>query len=220
LHKGTAVISKDIKVSVIVFNFSFKSYTTTTDNFDSLADLIASYPQITRYTHFVLVPGPLDITSNSAFPKRPLLSSVTGRLKARVTKVHFASNPCRIKYFGQEIVIVREDIMARMLRNLVGVKPNVRDEELKRYVNSSDPCLPLSITLMLSFASSSNPSWIKVTCYRLPRQFSPYHPTTTMLSVSIRCLQQSVPSTTVRPAIRLTDNTDRLFLLISTTASR
>lgn len=105
------------------------------DGFDSLADVISSYPAITRKTHFVLVPGPRDLTINSILPRKPLLTPFTSRLKSRVPKVHFATNPCRIKFCEQEIVIFREDLMARMLRNLVGVKPNVREDDLKRYVS-------------------------------------------------------------------------------------
>ncbi|KAF8974466.1 DNA polymerase epsilon, subunit B [Flammula alnicola] len=67
----------------------------------------------------------------------PLLSTLTGRLKTKVPKVHFASNPCRIKFFDQEIVIFREDLMARMLRNVVGVKPDVKSEDLKRFLVQS-----------------------------------------------------------------------------------
>ncbi|KAJ7283546.1 DNA polymerase alpha/epsilon subunit B-domain-containing protein [Mycena rebaudengoi] len=107
------------------------------ENFDALADLIASYPSITRSTHFVLVPGPLDITVNSTLPRRPLLSSFVSRLKAKVPKIHFATNPCRIKFFDQEIVIFREDLMARMLRNIVGVKPDARSDDLKRFLVQS-----------------------------------------------------------------------------------
>ncbi|KAA1475990.1 DNA polymerase epsilon subunit B [Dentipellis sp. KUC8613] len=107
------------------------------EGFDALADLIASYPIITQGTHFVLVPGPLDLAVNAILPRRPLLSSFTARLKTKVPRIHFASNPCRIKFFGQEIVVFREDMMARMLRNLVGVKPAVRNEELKRYLVQS-----------------------------------------------------------------------------------
>lgn len=105
------------------------------DDFDALADLIASYPIITRTCHFVFVPGPQDLCSSAILPRRPILPSFTGRLKAKVPKVHFATNPCRIKFFGQEIVVFREDMMARMLRNLVGVKPDARSEDLKRYVS-------------------------------------------------------------------------------------
>ncbi|CAL1700805.1 unnamed protein product [Somion occarium] len=104
------------------------------ESFDALADLTSSYPAIARYTHFVFVPGPLDITANSVLPRRPLLSTFVSRLKSRVPKVHFATNPCRLKFFDQEIVIFREDLMARMLRNLVGVKPDVRNDDLKRYL--------------------------------------------------------------------------------------
>lgn len=106
----------------------------TTDDLDSLAELISSYPLITRSTHFVFVPGPLDITANAILPRRPLLPSFTTRLRAKIPQVHFASNPCRIKFFHQEIVVFREDCMAKMLRNIVGVKPEVKSEDLKRFV--------------------------------------------------------------------------------------
>ncbi len=112
------------------------------ENFDALADLIASYPTITRTTHFIFVPGPLDITGNSVLPRRPLLSTFVTRLKAKVPKAHFATNPCRIKFFNQEIVIFREDSMSKMLRNIVGVKPIVRSDDLKRFVSSFSLCIP------------------------------------------------------------------------------
>ena len=99
-----------------------------------LADLIASYPRITQTTHFVFVPGPADLSANSLLPRRPLLHTATARLRMKVPKLTLGSNPSRIKFFNQEIVIFREDTMARMLRNLVGVKPDVGGEELKRYV--------------------------------------------------------------------------------------
>ncbi|KAH7914209.1 DNA polymerase epsilon, subunit B [Hygrophoropsis aurantiaca] len=107
------------------------------ENFDALADLIASYPQITRSTHFVFIPGPLDITSSSILPRRPLLSSFVSHIKSKVPRAHFASNPCRLKFFGQEIVVFREDTMSRMLRNTVGIKPNVTGEDLRRYLVQS-----------------------------------------------------------------------------------
>ena len=56
-------------------------------------------------------------------------------MKSKVPRLHLASNPCRIKFFNQEVVIFRENVMGRMLRNLVGVKPDVRNDDLKRYVS-------------------------------------------------------------------------------------
>jgi DNA polymerase epsilon subunit 2 len=104
------------------------------DKFDALADLIARYPLITKTTHFVLVPGPTDICANSILPRRPILSTFFSRLKAKVPKLHLASNPCRIKFFDQEIVVFREDTMARTLRNICGVKPNVESDDLKKFL--------------------------------------------------------------------------------------
>jgi len=107
------------------------------EGFDSLADLIASYALITRGTHFVFVPGPLDLTVNSVLPRKPLLSSFTARLRSKIPKIHLTSNPCRLKFFGLEMVVFRDDLMSRMLRNLVGVKPDARNEDLKRYLVQS-----------------------------------------------------------------------------------
>ena len=77
---------------------------------------------------------------NSVLPRKPLLSSFTARLQSKIPKIHMASNPCRLKFFGQEIVVFRDDVMSRMLRNLVGVKPDARNEDLKRYVRAApDP---------------------------------------------------------------------------------
>ncbi|PFH52811.1 hypothetical protein AMATHDRAFT_56291 [Amanita thiersii Skay4041] len=107
------------------------------ESFDALADLVASYPLITRGTHFVFVPGPLDITVNAVLPRKSLLASFTARLKAKIPCVHFATNPCRIKFFNQEIVVYREDLMSRMLRNTVALKPDVRGDVLKRFLVQS-----------------------------------------------------------------------------------
>jgi hypothetical protein len=103
---------------------------------------------ITRDTHFVLVPGPLDITANSLLPRRPLLSSFVSRMRNKLPKVHFATNPCRIKFFGQEIVIFREDTMARMLRNTIRVKQKAESEDLRRFVRYtfSQSCCFIALT--------------------------------------------------------------------------
>ncbi|KAH7887661.1 DNA polymerase epsilon, subunit B [Phlebopus sp. FC_14] len=130
------------KVVVMCGNFTSRSITQGSgldiqryqENFDALADLIASYPQITRTTHFVFVPGPFDITGSVALPRRPVLPCFTSQLRAKIPNVQFASNPCRLKFFAQEVVIFREDTMARMLRNTVEVKPNVAGEHLRRYL--------------------------------------------------------------------------------------
>ncbi|KAG8742576.1 DNA-directed DNA polymerase epsilon, subunit B [Ceratobasidium sp. 414] len=107
-----------------------------TEYFDALADLLSSpeYHPILEKSQFVFVPGPLDPWGSSTLPRPPIPMSFTTKIRARVPRVHFTSNPCRIKFFSQEIVIFREDVMSRMLRNLVGIKRVVGDTDLKKYL--------------------------------------------------------------------------------------
>ncbi|KAI9636514.1 DNA polymerase alpha/epsilon subunit B-domain-containing protein [Dioszegia hungarica] len=101
-----------------------------TNGFNALTDLLVSLPLL-HTSHFIFVPGPLDPWSSATLPRPPLPQTFTSRLAARIPKARFVSNPCRIRYFGQELVICREDLMGRMMRNLVSVK----DEEanMKRF---------------------------------------------------------------------------------------
>lgn len=74
--------------------------------------------------HFVFVPGPADPydVSNLILPRRPLPATLTKAVRDKLPKVTFASNPCRITYKSQEIVVFRDDLMSRMLRNTVRLK--------------------------------------------------------------------------------------------------
>ncbi|KAG9096705.1 hypothetical protein FRC06_008417 [Ceratobasidium sp. 370] len=107
-----------------------------TEHFDALADLLSSpeYHQILAKSQFVFVPGPLDPWGSLTLPRPPIPMTFTTKIRARVPRAHFTSNPCRIKFFSQEIVIFREDMMSRMLRNLVGIKRAVGDADLKKYL--------------------------------------------------------------------------------------
>ena len=101
--------------------------------------------------HYIFVPGPSDPydVSNLILPRRPLPNSLVKDVKAKLPKVTFASNPCRIMYKSQEIVIFREDLMSRMLRNTVRLKsdlsalPNEQireemgEEEMRKWNNAA-----------------------------------------------------------------------------------
>ena len=71
-------------------------------------------------THFrsVFSPGPLDAGTSVALPRRPIPEQYTKSLRQRVRHVTFASNPCRVRYFTQEIVLFREDLLKKMQRHL------------------------------------------------------------------------------------------------------
>lgn len=76
---------------------------------------------------FVFVPGPHDPydVSNTLLPRRSLPNSLVSDVKRKLPNVKFASNPCRVLYKSQEIVVFREDLMGRMLRNNIRLKDDL-----------------------------------------------------------------------------------------------
>ena len=85
--------------------------------FNQLADLIADFPEIASDARFVFVPGPHDPGAGNTVPRPGLPALVTKALRKRLRHVQFASNPCRIRFYAQEIVIFREDMLKKMLRH-------------------------------------------------------------------------------------------------------
>lgn len=89
------------------------------EGFDALANLISKFPRQSESSKFLIVPGPLDAGSNVALPRKPLPAMLVENLTKKVKHITFASNPCRLRCFTQEIVIFREDLLKRMQRHLV-----------------------------------------------------------------------------------------------------
>ncbi|XP_052041711.1 DNA polymerase epsilon subunit 2 isoform X2 [Apodemus sylvaticus] len=89
------------------------------DSLKSLADIICEYPSIHQSSRFVFVPGPEDPGFGSILPRPPLAESITQEFRQRVPFSVFTTNPCRIQYCTQEIIIFREDLVNKMCRNCV-----------------------------------------------------------------------------------------------------
>jgi len=113
--------------------------------FTALGDAIALFPRQASNAKFLFVPGtlqidapshvsfhrndhscrmntcnagPMDAGSSVALPRRPIPQQLTRALRERVKHVTFASNPCRIRCFTQEIVLFREDLLKKMQQHL------------------------------------------------------------------------------------------------------
>ncbi|KEG14399.1 DNA polymerase epsilon subunit B [Trypanosoma grayi] len=84
---------------------------------DGLATVITTHaPSVAQHTQVVLVPGPNDITGLlGVLPQPPIVSIFGKTLQARLKKVVFAPNPCRLRFFTHEIVVARRDFF-RLLR--------------------------------------------------------------------------------------------------------
>ncbi|KAF9422305.1 DNA-directed DNA polymerase epsilon, subunit B [Podila epigama] len=89
------------------------------DGFTALAELIAEFPTMATFSYFIFVPGPNDPWGASILPRPKIPDFYTSKVRQLVKRSIFASNPCRIKYCNQEIVIFREDILNRLLRNCI-----------------------------------------------------------------------------------------------------
>jgi DNA polymerase epsilon subunit 2 len=114
-------------IFVLIGNFSSSSNgsrLSLVDGFNQLSRLLQRCPRLISTCKFVLVPGPNDpgpgFASCPVLPRPPLPPSLVQPLAA-VASVQVATNPCRIRYGSQEIVIFREDLSKKLRRHTVNV---------------------------------------------------------------------------------------------------
>jgi DNA polymerase epsilon subunit 2 len=101
-----------------------------TSGLDRLADLIAEFPAIAASSHFILVPGPNDPTFGGfILPQPPLPQTFTAALRKKVAHVTLATNPCRIRFFSQELIVFRDDLYRKARRHCLPALPPIGSEE-------------------------------------------------------------------------------------------
>jgi DNA polymerase epsilon subunit 2 len=125
--------SSDLPIAII-FPGSFKSVPFQAngsspqykESFDFLAKILGDFPSIASRCKLIFVPGDNDpwaaVFSSGATPLWPLESIpeiFTNRVRRVAQSAVWASNPCRLSYFSQEIVIVRDDYGSRFRRNCI-----------------------------------------------------------------------------------------------------
>ncbi|KAL4613102.1 DNA polymerase epsilon subunit 2 [Arapaima gigas] len=114
----------DIPPTCFIFcgNFSSAPYgrnqiRSLRESLKALADVICEYPSIHNSSRFVFVPGPEDPGPSTILPRPPLADHITEEFRQQVPFSVFTTNPCRIQYCTQEIVVIREDLVNKMCRN-------------------------------------------------------------------------------------------------------
>uniref|UniRef100_A0A8D0BMS0 DNA polymerase epsilon subunit n=1 Tax=Salvator merianae TaxID=96440 RepID=A0A8D0BMS0_SALMN len=70
-------------------------------------------------SRFVFIPGSEDPGPGSILPRPPLTGNITEEFRQQVPFSVFTTNPCRVQYCTQEIIIFREDMVNKMCRNCV-----------------------------------------------------------------------------------------------------
>lgn len=85
----------------------------------ALADLIAEHDDLVQSSKFIFVPGPADPGFTNIFPRPTLPKILSEDFVKKVPTAQFVSNPCRIQFCTQEMVIFREDIVTKLCRNCI-----------------------------------------------------------------------------------------------------
>ncbi|CAL9111196.1 unnamed protein product [Musa textilis] len=98
-------------------NLAFYSYSSLRMQFAKLGEMIASHPRLREQSRFLFIPGPDDAGPSKVLPRCALPKYLTEELQKHIPGAIFGSNPCRIKFYTQEIVIFRQDLLYRMRRS-------------------------------------------------------------------------------------------------------
>jgi DNA polymerase epsilon subunit 2 len=119
------------------------------ESFDNLCDLLLEFPKLISNTHFLFIPGPNDPWGEAVIPRSPIPNVFTEKIRTKIPNIHFLTNPCRLYFFTQEIVIFREDLVNRMRRNCIvppdeNNEPDVSKHLIKTILEQSYLC-PLPI---------------------------------------------------------------------------
>ncbi|XP_075661101.1 DNA polymerase epsilon subunit B isoform X1 [Castanea sativa] len=98
-------------------NLSFHSFSSLRSQFGKLGQLIAAHPRLKEHSRFLFIPGPDDAGPSTVLPRCALPKYLTEELQKHIPNAIFSSNPCRIKFYTQEIVFFRQDLLYRMRRS-------------------------------------------------------------------------------------------------------
>lgn len=94
-----------------------KSYTTLKTHFQDLAEMISSCAFIKEHTELVIVPDMDDLGITNILPRPPIPEAIAGCLKKKLPRVTLATNPCRLQFCTQQIVVMRMNLVTKMCRN-------------------------------------------------------------------------------------------------------
>ena len=92
------------------------------EHFRILANMICEHQTLAENSKFIFLSGSNDAGYPNIFPRPALPKYIAEDMLKKLPvqeNCHFVSNPCRIQYCTQEIVLFREDIVTKMCRNCV-----------------------------------------------------------------------------------------------------
>lgn len=76
-------------------------------------------PALKKDTDIILVPALEDPAAPVILPRSPLPNKLCADLKRLVPRIILATNPCRLQYCTQQIVVCRADLVTKLCRNTI-----------------------------------------------------------------------------------------------------
>uniref|UniRef100_A0A0E0PHW5 DNA polymerase II subunit 2 n=1 Tax=Oryza rufipogon TaxID=4529 RepID=A0A0E0PHW5_ORYRU len=119
--------------------------------FGKLGEMIAARSRLKEHSRFLFIPGPDDAGPSKALPRCALPKYLTEELQKHIPNAIFVSNPCRVKFYTQEIVFFRQDLLYRMRRSCL-IPPTTEEtsdpfEHLVATITHQSHLCPLPLTV-------------------------------------------------------------------------
>lgn len=132
-------------------NLAFHAFPELRTQFGKLGSIIAEHPRLKEGSRFLFIPGPDDAGPANVLPRCSLLKYFSEEVTKHVPNAIFSSNPCRIKFYTQEIVLFRQDMLYRMRRSCL-IPPSSEEtnepfEHLVATVTHQSHLCPLPLTV-------------------------------------------------------------------------
>ncbi|BFF98090.1 DNA polymerase epsilon subunit 2 [Drosophila madeirensis] len=99
------------------FTASTRNHHEMRQHLTALGKLAAGCEQLKKQTDLILVPSAEDPTAPNILPRAPIPECLAAGLLKAWPRTQLATNPCRLQYCTQQIVVCRLDLMAKFCRN-------------------------------------------------------------------------------------------------------
>uniref|UniRef100_A0A182PSQ3 DNA polymerase epsilon subunit n=1 Tax=Anopheles epiroticus TaxID=199890 RepID=A0A182PSQ3_9DIPT len=114
-------------------------------HFAKLGEILSNCEKLKSQTDLVIVPSIDDPAAANILPRPPIPDVLTGELKKRFHRTILTTNPCRLQYCTQQIVVCRADLVTKLCRNTIHFpKEGLLEEHFARSIINQHTLAPLT----------------------------------------------------------------------------
>uniref|UniRef100_A0A182REB2 DNA polymerase epsilon subunit n=1 Tax=Anopheles funestus TaxID=62324 RepID=A0A182REB2_ANOFN len=113
--------------------------------FLKLGEMLSECEKLISQTDLVIVPSIDDPAAANILPRPPIPYALTEELKKRFPRTILTTNPCRLQYCTQQIVVCRADLVTKLCRNTIHFpKEGLLEEHFARTIIHQSTIAPLT----------------------------------------------------------------------------